>query len=330
MEDLEWARILVKTSNEVLLSRLDIVVEEACYSLSLWWEVRPEMRKVSTGSRSNGGSREEVRGDAAARATPRVEELESARPEVLLLPADGIDGQDSGAGGDGTGKRVQVGYGARASLDQEVGLYQSGPSAGRLGLKIKSPWISPSIGRHGVAIIGVGPGDDPLSFKAQWGDKIVTSPLKGLKLKGVVIDEVGPGDGPSYSKPNWWADDGASPEISGSNGLLGECLGPSQPESRRGSLERACLWAQAYYYNGRNCEAEFLKIREKEDEWKQQMASSHSVTDRALIEEELRYGSALIQWGVRASGYSSSFSLPFDRTPKGKYYNHSRVLCEEI
>ena len=60
------------------------------------------------------------------------------------------------------------------------------------------------------------------------------------------------------------------------------------------------------------------------------MASSHSVTDRALIEEELRYGSALIQWGVRASGYFSSISLPFDRTPKGEYYDHSGVLCEEI
>ena len=75
------------------------------------------MRKVSTGSRSNEGSREEVRGDTAARATPHVEELESVRPEALLLPANEIDGQDSGAGGDGTSKRVQVGYGARASLD---------------------------------------------------------------------------------------------------------------------------------------------------------------------------------------------------------------------
>ncbi|RVW89112.1 hypothetical protein CK203_040212 [Vitis vinifera] len=196
MEDLEWARILVKIRNEVLPSMLDIVVEEACYSLSLWLEVRPEMRKVSTGSRSNGGSKEEVRGDAAARATPRVEELESVRPEALLLPADGIDGQDSGAGGDGTGKRVQVGYGARA-----------------------------------------------------------------------------------FSGSGGWA------------------LPVRPPESRRGSLERACLWARAAYDNGRNCEAEFLKIREKEDEWKQQMASSHSVIDRALIEEELRYGSALIQWG---------------------------------
>lgn len=35
MEDLQWARILVKTKNEDLPSTLDIVVEEACYSLSL-------------------------------------------------------------------------------------------------------------------------------------------------------------------------------------------------------------------------------------------------------------------------------------------------------
>ena len=60
------------------------------------------------------------------------------------------------------------------------------------------------------------------------------------------------------------------------------------------------------------------------------MASSHSVTDRALIEEELRYESALIQWGVRALGFSYPVSLPFGRTPEGEYYDHSRVLCEEI
>ena len=89
MVDLEWACILVKAKNGVLPSRLDIVVEEVCYSLSLWWEVRPEMRKVSTGSRSKGEYREEVRGDAVARATPPVGELESARPEALLLPTDG-------------------------------------------------------------------------------------------------------------------------------------------------------------------------------------------------------------------------------------------------
>ena len=243
MEDLEWARILVKTSNEVLLSRLDIVVEEVCYSLSLWWEVTPKMRKVSTGSRSKGEYREEVRGDATAHATPHVGELESARLETLLLPADGIDGQVRGAGGDGTGKRAKAGFGARVSLDldQEDGFFQSGPSAGRPDLKFKSPGFSPSAERHGVAIVRAGTREDPLSPKAQWGDKIITSPLKGLKLKGAVIDEAGPGIGPSYSKPIWWADVGVSPKFSGSNGLAGECLDQSQPESRKGNFERASL-----------------------------------------------------------------------------------------
>ena len=181
-----------------------------------------------------------------------------------------------------------------------------------------------------MANVGAGPGDGLSPAKAQLGADAIASHLKGLKLKGVVNDEVGPGDGLSYSKAIWWADDVASLVTSGVKGLLGECLGPSQPEIIKGSLERPCSWARSAYDNGRNCEAEFLKLREKEDNWKQQMASSHSVTDRALIEEELRYESALIQWGVRASGFSSPVSLPFGRTPEGEYYDHSRVLCEEI
>ena len=258
MVDLEWARILVKKKNGGLPSRLDIVVEEVCYSLYLWWEVRPEMRKVSSGSRSKGNYREEVRGDAEAHATLRVGEVESARTEALLLSADETDGQVRGADGDGTGKRARAGSGARvpADLDQVDGLLHSGLSVGRT----PSP-------------------------KAQRGDKMVSSPLKGLKLKGVVIEEAGLGIGPSYSKPDWWTDVGESPDFSASNGLAGEYLGPSQPESRKGKLERGSLWAWADFSDGRNREAEFLKIREKEDVWKQQMAPSHSVTDRALIEE---------------------------------------------
>ena len=164
MKDFQWARILIKTKNEDLSSTLDIVVEEACYSLSLWWEIRPEMRKVSTGSRSNGRSRGEVKGDVAALATPRMEELENARLKVLLLPADGIGGQDSGAGGDRAKKWVQVGSGAQAPLDdREVGLSSPGLSASLLGLKLKSPWNSPSVGQKlkGVANVGAGPGDGP-------------------------------------------------------------------------------------------------------------------------------------------------------------------------
>ncbi|RVW24635.1 hypothetical protein CK203_096110 [Vitis vinifera] len=107
MEDLEWACILVKTRNEVLQT---VRMKD------------PERRSGVTPRHA---------------LPPHVEELESVRPEALLLPANEIDGQDSGAGGDGTS---------------------------RLGLKLKSPWISPSAGRHGVAIVGAEPGDDPGSI----------------------------------------------------------------------------------------------------------------------------------------------------------------------
>ncbi|RVW13932.1 hypothetical protein CK203_089986 [Vitis vinifera] len=138
--------------------------------------------------------REEVRGDDAARAIPRVGEEESARPEALLPYADENDGQVRGAVGDGTGKWARAGSGAwvPVDLDPVDGLLHSGPSAGRM--------------------------PPP---KAQRGDKIASSPLKGLKLKGVVIEEAGLGIGPSYSKPDGWIDVGESPDWSGSNGLAG-------------------------------------------------------------------------------------------------------------
>ncbi|RVW83686.1 hypothetical protein CK203_046029 [Vitis vinifera] len=186
MVDLEWARILVKKKNGGLPSRLDLVVEEVCYSLYLWWEVRPEMRKATSGSRSKGNYREEVRGDDAARAIPRVGEEESARPEALLPYADENDGQVRGAVGDGTGKRARAGSGARVLVDL-------------------IRWMG---------------------FSTQ------------ARLR-----EAGLGIGPSYSKPDGWIDVGESPDWSGSNGLAGEYLGPSQPESRKGKLERGSLWA---------------------------------------------------------------------------------------
>ncbi|RVX02750.1 LINE-1 retrotransposable element ORF2 protein [Vitis vinifera] len=270
MVDLEGARILVKRKNGGLPSRVDIVVEEVCYSLYLWWEVRLEMRKSISGSSLKGNYREEVRGDAMARATQRVGEERSARPEALLRTADGTDEQVRGVVGEGTGERVGAGYGARVSaeLDQVDGLLHPGPSSGRT-----------------------------LYPKAQRGEKKGPSPLKGLKLKGVVAEEAGHGIGPSYSKSDWWIGVGESPGLSGSNGGEGDQLGPLQPESRKGKPERGSIWKRGDFSEGRNREVEFLKIREKEDAWKQQMVPSYSVTDRALIAEESRYGSVLIQRG---------------------------------
>ena len=54
------------------------------------------------------------------------------------------------------------------------------------------------------------------------------------------------------------------------------------------------------------------------------------VIDRALIEEASRYRFVLNPWGLRVSGSSSPYSLSFGRTLEGEYYDHSRVLWEEI
>ena len=83
MEDLQWARILVKSKGEDLPYSLEIGVEEATYILTLWWEVLPSLRQESGMkrgllSRPSG----EVKGDAVTHAGPRVEELESAGDEV--------------------------------------------------------------------------------------------------------------------------------------------------------------------------------------------------------------------------------------------------------
>ena len=63
---------------------------------------------------------------------------------------------------------------------------------------------------------------------------------------------------------------------------------------------------------------------------KQQIEDHQTATNRALVEEALRYGSVLNSWGKRASGSSPSFSLSFGRTPMGEYYDLSGALREEI
>ena len=47
LEELLWARILVKLTDEEIPNMIEIGVEGVCYSLTLWWEVRPVMRVLS-------------------------------------------------------------------------------------------------------------------------------------------------------------------------------------------------------------------------------------------------------------------------------------------
>ena len=101
MEELQWTWLLVKCNGEELPNVVEVSVEELCYSLTLWREVRPVMRAATVGKRGKKVAiGEEVRGEACTRAGEactrageRVLEAKGgSRLEALLLPADGTRG----------------------------------------------------------------------------------------------------------------------------------------------------------------------------------------------------------------------------------------------
>ena len=69
LEELQWARILVRSAGGDKPSTLEIGIEEEVFTLALWWEIRPTVKKIRVDSRRWG----EVRDDSSARADLRVE-----------------------------------------------------------------------------------------------------------------------------------------------------------------------------------------------------------------------------------------------------------------
>ncbi|RVW33987.1 hypothetical protein CK203_100736 [Vitis vinifera] len=100
MEELQWARLLVKRNGETPPNAVEVWVEESCYSVTLWWEVRPVMKVSTTGKKGKVvAAGEEVGGDVSARASERVTvAMEGSRLEDTLLIADGTRGQSNGSG----------------------------------------------------------------------------------------------------------------------------------------------------------------------------------------------------------------------------------------
>lgn len=100
MEELQWARILVKLNGEELSNMVKIWEEEVCYVLTLWWEVRLLIRFYPAGlCGKEVGAGEEVGGKGSICAGKRVvEEDEGCRLEALFQFADGTRGQTSGSG----------------------------------------------------------------------------------------------------------------------------------------------------------------------------------------------------------------------------------------
>ena len=70
-----------------------------CYSLTLWWEVRPVMRAATAGKKGKKvATGEKVGGEACTHTGKRVlEAKDGSRLKALLLPVNGTWGQLNGS-----------------------------------------------------------------------------------------------------------------------------------------------------------------------------------------------------------------------------------------
>ena len=100
LEELQWARILVKVNGDELPNAVEIWVDERCYVLTLWWEIRLLLRIFPTEkSGKKAVADAEVGGEADTRAGKRVvEEGNDTRLEVMIQSADGMQSQMYGSG----------------------------------------------------------------------------------------------------------------------------------------------------------------------------------------------------------------------------------------
>ena len=94
LEELQWAQILVKMNREELPNVVEVWIEDLCYALTFWWEVRPILKVGPAGLRGvKTAVAVEVGGEARARANKRVMERGGVtRLEALQQLVDGTRG----------------------------------------------------------------------------------------------------------------------------------------------------------------------------------------------------------------------------------------------
>ena len=94
LEDLQWARILVKLNGEKPPNVVEVWAEDLCYEVTLWWEIKHILRTAMARKSGNIVDTEgEVGGEAITRAVERVRgEDDTPRLEDLLRPVDGTRG----------------------------------------------------------------------------------------------------------------------------------------------------------------------------------------------------------------------------------------------
>eukprot|EP00261_Vitis_vinifera_P025202 XP_010657916.1 PREDICTED: uncharacterized protein LOC104881030 [Vitis vinifera] len=124
LEDLQWARILVKLNKERPPNVVEVRTEEFCYELTLWWEIRPAVRMArKRKGKSILVSEGKVGGEVSARARGRVRGLVGGPSlEVRLQSDDGTRGQSSGLG-----LRIRIRVWCWMGPMNRVGWRRSGP-----------------------------------------------------------------------------------------------------------------------------------------------------------------------------------------------------------
>ena len=264
LEELLWARILVKLTDEEIPSMVEIRVEGVCYSLTLWWEVRPIMRVLPVARRGkNNGVEGEVEGDVSARAGKRVlEEVDNARIETHLQSADGTRGQTGGPGL--LWARFQGLVGSLVG-DQE-GLQGEPIKFGLIGAFRSSD---------------LGFGLDPVSFPKAGSYPIGPSSLEGSRrLKA--LETIG-SHGPAR---------------------MDDCRGPPQSLVGCFRVALPIVWAGPNHLRDPDAESFpfWEKDGRRKQIEEERYSVERSRTDNSLIEEASRYGCAPNPSGLLVSG----------------------------
>ena len=320
MENLWWARILVKTKRSELPSSIEIGIEETIYHLLLWWEVLPSIRqKLEDRQGSTDRGRGEERGDEGTRVGRRVEEWGSAGLEVLLRSDDGMEGQLDGMGRVSSVGRIQFGSMLLASVGgAEDGSSLDGLNESNLGLRRDGGPSPQSSFESVVAKEAGGGGLGPMGRR------------KGPKGKEKVLEEdPGPRFGPfldqrmcSGPSSSCLQEFGAQP----GGPLVKKRKGPAVNQPKIGPMEAL---AQLGLFGEANFELEFLRAREKETENDLKANPLYALVDSALEDEAWRYEAFSILGGLWDSGNSSHSSLlSLGRTLEGEFFDHSGVIRE--
>ncbi|KAL6338045.1 hypothetical protein AAG906_010611 [Vitis piasezkii] len=133
MEELQWARILVRSDGENIPGSMEIGVEEMTYILTLWWEAAPSLRQEEGRKRGLWSRpRGEVRGDEDTRAGARVEEMVCAGFEAQCQSEDGTGRLTQDVGSAAMGSQAQLNWayglsvpsGSEASKGDQIGPWQ--------------------------------------------------------------------------------------------------------------------------------------------------------------------------------------------------------------